>query len=371
MKNVLIYKLGSMGDLLVSLPAFHLVRSAFPQAHITLLTNTPVSGKAAPADALLGGAGLYDDTLLYPIGLRSWRALLNLRRQLAGRRFDCAVYLAAPKGGLLVSIREYLFLRLCGIPRVIGVPFSARTLDQRPSTSKGAVLSETDRLLECVQTLGRPDLREERWWDLKLTPSERAVADSLLAEHGIRALFLAASVGTKVQCKDWEEPNWLKLMQRLGASYPHLPLVLVGVEEERDRSSRMVTPWQGPVANLCGATSPRVSAALLGKAAVMVCHDSGPMHLAATVGTPCVAIFSARNLPGKWFPRGDQHTVLYHHVPCMGCELETCVANQKACILSITVDEVFSAVQQQLARRGIAPERSTSPIAAPAPALAR
>jgi ADP-heptose:LPS heptosyltransferase len=161
-------------------------------------------------------------------------------------------------------------------------------------------------------------------------------------------------VGTKNQSNDWEEPNWMELMRRLAASHPGLPLVLFGVREERERSDRMLALWRGPTANLCGETSPRVTAAVLRNAAVMVCHDSGPMHLAATMGVPCVAIFSARNPPGEWYPRGDHHTIFYRQPPCWGCELTECIEKKKVCILSITVDEVCAAVLQQLAARGIA-----------------
>ena len=45
----------------------------------------------------------------------------------------------------------------------------------------------------------------------------------------------------------------------------------------------------------------------------------GPMHLAAAVGTPCVAIFAARNIPRQWFPYGAHHRILYHRVECAGC----------------------------------------------------
>jgi ADP-heptose:LPS heptosyltransferase len=68
------------------------------------------------------------------------------------------------------------------------------------------------------------------------------------------------------------------------------------------------------------------------------------MHLAASVQTPCVAIFAARNLPRVWFPYGDRHRILYHHVNCQGCGLETCIVEKKKCITSITVDEVLEQV---------------------------
>jgi ADP-heptose:LPS heptosyltransferase len=108
--------------------------------------------------------------------------------------------------------------------------------------------------------------------------------------------------------------------------------------------------WRGPKLNLCGVLSARVSAAVLARASVFIGHDSGPMHLAAVVGTPCVAIFSARELPGKWFPLGRNHEVLFRNVECAGCGLEECVTEQKRCIRGITVEEVNAAVLRQVRR---------------------
>jgi ADP-heptose:LPS heptosyltransferase len=66
------------------------------------------------------------------------------------------------------------------------------------------------------------------------------------------------------------------------------------------------------------------------------------MHLAAAVGTPCVALFAARNIPRVWYPFGPRHRILYHQVDCAGCSLETCIVEKKKCLLSITPDEVLT-----------------------------
>ncbi len=354
--RVVAYRVGSLGDALVVLPAFHLVRKAFPDAHITLLTSFPVNAKAAPMEAVLMNTDLYNDTLRYPTFLRDFGELRDLRKRLRAGRYDCLVYLAKPKGGIFKSIRDYIFFRSSGIPKVIGIPFSGSTLRCGPLPGSNVLKSETVRTMEALSSLGPADLRDSKWWDLRFTPTEIAEADLLLAKFRITNPFLAAAVGTKNQSNDWEEPNWQQLIQRVAASHPGLPLVLFGVKDERERSERMLALWTGPKANLCGEASPRVSAAVLRRAAVMVCHDSGPMHLAATVGVPCVAIFSARNGPGEWFPRGEHHTILYHKTPCWGCGLTECIKEKKACILSITVDEVYAAVLQQLAARtGVLP----------------
>jgi len=352
-KRVVVYRIGSLGDTLVALPAFHLVRQVFPQAHITLLTNVPVNAKAAPMSVILQNTNLHDDTLSYPTSLREASKILALRKTLRAGRYDCLVYLTEPKGGFLTSIRDYLFFRLCGIRKIIGIPFSRRTHRPIPVPGSELFMSETGRVLECLRKLGSVDVADPKWWDLRLTPAEISEAEMVLHHHAITGRFLAASVGTKIQPNDWEEHNWKHLTERLAAEFPDLPLVLFGANEERDRCDRLMEIWKGPKANLCGVTSPRVSAAILRSAAVMVCHDSGPMHLAATMGVPCVAIFSARNPPGVWYPRGNNHTVLYHRTPCWGCKLTMCTEHGKACILSITVEEVHAAVRKQLERGGI------------------
>ncbi len=360
-KRVVVYRIGSLGDTLVVLPAFHLVRRAFPDAHITLLTNIPVNAKAAPMETVLRNTNLYTDTLKYPVSLRNLRELFRLRKVLRDGHYDCLVYLASPKGGILTSLRDYVFFRSCAIARVVGVPFSRSTLRSLRIPGSELYQSRTARALEALRELGTAEVSAPEWWDLKLTPAELAEGDALLATHGIKPPFLAASVGTKIQAKDWEERNWRELMERVASAFPDLPLVLLGVEDERERSERLLKIWQGPKANLCGETSPRVSAAILRGAGVMLCHDSGPMHVAATMGVPCVAIFSARAKPGEWFPHGDQHSVLYHKTPCWDCGLETCVEQRKACILSITVDEVYEALVQQLARQGHFLRNDSSP----------
>jgi ADP-heptose:LPS heptosyltransferase len=100
--------------------------------------------------------------------------------------------------------------------------------------------------------------------------------------------------------------------------------------------------------NLCGRLSPRETAAVLEYAAVFLGPDSGPMHLAACAGVPCVIALSARGLPGVWFPAGLKHRILYHKVNCYGCNLETCVAEARKCLTAISVNEMAAAVQSVL-----------------------
>jgi ADP-heptose:LPS heptosyltransferase len=72
------------------------------------------------------------------------------------------------------------------------------------------------------------------------------------------------------------------------------------------------------------------------------------MHLAAAVGTPCVAIFSARAQPGMWYPYGVPSRVLRKAVECEGCGLVECIEKKNECLKLIEVDEVLSACGELL-----------------------
>ena len=63
--------------------------------------------------------------------------------------------------------------------------------------------------------------------------------------------------------------------------------------------------------NLCGDVTPRLSALVIDRAKIFMGHDSGPMHLAASVGTPSVSVFSRHAKPGIWFPLGAHNRVFY------------------------------------------------------------
>ena len=354
-RRVLIYRLGSLGDMVVALPALHLIERAFPQAERRMLTNFPVSAKAPAAAAVLGENGLVHGYFRYAAGTRSGWELLSLWWRLWRWRPDVLVYLA-PARGLEAARRDRWFFRICGIRRLIGVPVTEEMQRHRlqAETDAEALEPECERLARNIAELGGAEIETRAAWDLRLTFPERTRASAALARAGGRPV-LAVCVGTKVQSKDWGPENWRGLLSRLGARLGgEYCLALFGVGEEREASEFAAQGWRetggvhGLVIDLCGELTPRESAACFARARLFVGHDSGPMHLAAAVGTRCVAVFAARNLPRVWFPYGMEHRVVYHAVDCMGCGLETCIEQRKKCIAGITVEEVAREVEAAL-----------------------
>ncbi len=122
-KRVLIYRLGSLGDMLVALPALHLVAREFPNAERRMLTNFPVNVKAPAAAAILENSGLVQGYFRYAVGTRSPGELLGLWWQLRRWRPEVLVYLGAARG-VESARRDARLLRLCGIRWLIGVPLT-------------------------------------------------------------------------------------------------------------------------------------------------------------------------------------------------------------------------------------------------------
>jgi len=370
-RRVLVYRLGSLGDMLVALPALHLVARAFPEAERRMLTNFPVSSKAPAAAEILEGSGLVQGYMRYEVGTRSVRELLGLWWEIVRWRPQVLVYLAAARG-VKVAQRDEAFFRLCGVRRIVGVPltegmqrnyYGAATGGKDHAMGDGHLEPEAARLARCVGQLAAAGdiadpgrLNDPGSWDLHLGAEERERAAGAIGGEALAVESIAVSVGTKVQAKDWGRDNWRALLGRMAAEFPGRALLLLGAAEESEASEFAAEGWRanggGVVVNLCGSLTPRESAAAIARARLFVGHDSGPMHLAAAVGTPVVAIFAARNIPRQWFPFGKQHRVVYHRVECWGCGLETCIEQQKKCLMSITVDEVMGVVRGALSTAG-------------------
>ena len=377
--------MGSLGDTLIALPALHLVRRAFPEAELRLLTNVPVSAKAPPAAAILEHTGLVDGYERYAVGTRSVRELAGLVWRIRRWRPEALVYLGASRG-VESAMRDARFFRVCGIERQIGVPVTEEMDRNRYDAATGEWEPEAARLARNIAELGDARLEDAASWSLGLTAAEERRAAEVLGEEALGRPVLAVSVGTKVQAKDWGRENWRALLRGLGEAHPEMVLALAGAPEESEASEFAAAGWRegvatsgrgggvrgpggsstgvsgsggsagtvrglgrdGAVVNLCGRLTPRESAAVFARARLFVGHDSGPMHLAAAVGTRCVAIFAARNKPRIWFPYGEHHRVLYHQTDCWGCGLETCIIERKKCITSISVGEVAAEVSAAL-----------------------
>jgi heptosyltransferase III len=338
--KILIHRLGSLGDTMVALPCFHLLARTYADSVRMLLTNAPIHAKAPAAWSVLGESGLIHEYISYPVGTRNIIELAKLWWKLRRLKIETMVYLTPPRGKAAIR-RDEIFFRLCGVQEIIGIPHGDLAIHRHdPVTDRCE--AEASRLARCVEQIGDACLNDPASWDLLFTEREQRRATSALRPlHG--AMFLAVGIASKKQVTDWGIENWKALMPQLRRRFPKHALVFIGANDDRSDVDDVAARWAGMSLNLSGDLSPRESAAVIQRADLFLGVDSGPMHLAASVSTPCVAIFAAHKPPGIWFPFGTTHEIIYHKTECLGCNLEVCTVERKKCILSISVDEVVAA----------------------------
>jgi heptosyltransferase-2 len=186
-----------------------------------------------------------------------------------------------------------------------------------------------------------------------VTKDDRRVLRQVWEDTGVprRGSFIALAPGAAYgAAKRWPLHYWRELVKRLLKERKERLLILGGMEEEG--YLRPLLEEGGPHGNarrlhlLAGRTAPPILAAMLSRCKLLVTNDTGPMHVAAAVGTPTVALFGSTS-PVWTRPFGLGHEVVYKHLECSPCFQRTCPIGYK-CLHAISVGEVYRAVMEKL-----------------------
>jgi lipopolysaccharide heptosyltransferase II len=335
MKNILVFNVNWVGDVIFSLPVFKALREAHPQARIVCLAVPRVR-------ELLLCCPNIDEVMLYEerAGHRSLWGKGRLIQTLKRRRFHKAFLLHG-------SLTRALLIYLAGIPERIG--FSGKGRDRFlthavPLPGEEELLHRSDRYLRVVEGGGIP-VRDRM---CVLRPCARAVEEiiGLLADQGIAPdqPFVVMHTGGNWDPKRWPRPFFAALIQRMILEL-RIPVVIPGTKDDQ-RDAQRVGHLSGvdPVI-LAGRTSLVQLAALMARARCVVSADSGPMHIASAVGTPGVGIFGPTR-PEITAPRGPGRFVILQKD--VGCNRAPCYyldCPRNVCMLAVGVDEVFETVR--------------------------
>lgn len=340
---ILIFRTGSLGDHIVSLPCINLVARRFPDRDRILLTNVPSHPKAPAAMSLYRGSGLIGRAIEFPAnfaGNNSGRAL-SLIWEIRNAGAKTLVYLPSLQtSGIGPLLRDLTFFRLSGIRHIFGLPLRGRF--QHMVLASGMLESEASRLARTLRALGEVNLGSSGSWDLHLSAAETESSRKLCQPLDGMPLF-AIAIESSVQSKNWDLKNWQLLMPLLHKEFSEYGIIFLGALQDRISSDEVLRCWPGRAINLCGDSTPRESAAIFSRCDMFFGVDSAPMHLAASRRVRCVIVFAARTLPGIWFPQGDGHEVLYSKTSCSNCRLDVCIKEKQRCLSVITPTDVLNA----------------------------
>ena len=329
--RILIIKPSSLGDVVHALPVLHLLRRRFPQAHIVWLVAPYCAG-------LIDGNPDLSEIILFDrrrLG-QAWRSpkafgeLLALRRRLRQSRFDLVIDLQGllRSGWLTRQTRARLRVGYANARELAWLAYTdavpIETMEQHA----------VDRYLKILAAMGVETAPAE--FRFPVTDKDRD-AISALIEPGVRYAVLMP--GTNWETKRWPADRFGQLVQPLLDRFGLTSVIAGGAD-----AAALAHKIPGAI-NLAGKTNLPQLVALLERADVVIANDSGPLHIAAALNRPLVALFGPTN-PVRTGPYHHDEGVVRLDIPCSPCYSRKC--SHTSCLNWLQTDPVLQTVQIQL-----------------------
>ncbi|MBN2312904.1 MAG: glycosyltransferase family 9 protein [Sedimentisphaerales bacterium] len=340
LKNILITKPSSLGDIVLVLPALTALHKSFPDAKISwlvrpefapLLENHPHLTEIIPFDRKLLGKAWYH--------CGAFGALIKLVKHLRQERFDAVFDFQ----GLL---RTASLGWLSGGKRRFG-PANAREFASFFYTDKVSQdmksIHLVDFYLKIIQTAGASDFTVKF-----IIPEDTNAAYSvskLLATNEIaEGDYVVFIPGSAQRDKCWPTERFAILAEKITSKYD-LPILAAGTVSESDIIEDLKEKANVPITSLAGQTSLKELIALLRTARLVVSNDTGPGHIASALGTPLVMIYSWSN-PARIAPYGRTECMVANEPYNRGTQIKS--TDPKHSIEAITIEQVWQKVCEQL-----------------------
>lgn len=348
LSRVLIIKPSSLGDVVQALPVAWALRDLYPKARIDWLVMPGCAG-------VVEGLGPIDRVMLFNRRLfgQMWRSPRSLVAfgwflfRLRERRYTTVIDLQ----GLF---RSGFLAWASGARYRVGLSDAREGADRFYNVTvkvPRAPISSVDRYMLAAEALGAP-ADVPRRFGIAVPAEKVREAWRLLAEGGLRdgEPYAALVPGARWPTKRWPEERFAAVANRLAEGLGLVPVV-VGAPGEESIAERMRRMRGGRMIDLVGRTDLKSLAAVLGGARCVITGDTGPMHLAAAMGRPVVAVFGPTDLE-KTGPYGSGHVILADRSDCARCDRRTCLwegqKHELMCLRNIAVDDVVEAVSRVL-----------------------
>lgn len=334
-KKILIIKLGAVGDVILAIPSFRMLRERYPHAQIHLLVDKNIAGLVAKAPYLNG---------IIPVDRKkvsNFRYLWKWAGKIRREGFDMSIDLQNSKWTHLLAF-------LGGIPERFGFkrgffgfllnkPENYARIAETPVKNQFRILSKAG-VRKLDETL-------ELWTDPASEEKVKELLPEKFFETEKRRVGFVMGSSPAWQTKRWPSSYFKELAGRLSRELD-CKIVLIGSAEDAKG-----TDWAADsdeVFNLMGETSLRDLVPLMRTLDVVVTGDTAPLHVAAAVKVRIVALFGPTD-PKRHMPEASHAAVLTRSLPCQPCYQGTCkIEDTQACLRKISVDEVFHAVKRHL-----------------------
>lgn len=340
-KKMLVMRYRFIGDTVLTVPFLRNLREAYPDARIDLMLE-PFSGQVIEGCPYVDTVIPFEFKTIHTYSSRSQRSRFSGYRHywrlIRDGNYDAVFVLKR-------SLSSALLAWTAHVPRRIGFATEGRGFLLTDPVTYREDQHEVENFLDCLRVLDIP-VRSQA---LELWPSPEADQKvlALFANAGWKAddLKIVIHPAASLFQKQWPLERFAAVMKTLKARY-NARFVYTGARGDAGLYDEL--EQQGPFGglNLCGVTGLRENLSVYRASHLFFGVDSGPMHMAAAVGVPVLALFGPTD-EWKWGPWGEGHTVITKRLSCYPCKPHKCSNND--CMKQIAVAEVLDAVEKKLA----------------------
>jgi len=343
-KKILLLRPRRLGDIILTTPALRALKSALPSAKIFFLLESPYQ-------RLIQGNGLVEEVIAIPPKL-SWIGLSRLIMILRQYHFDLAIDFHGGPRSALLTLGSGSRLRVGYRTQYKSWVYHLTVARSSPAGPIHSVVNH----LNLVRAAGFNVGNDFSLWVAGPRPEEKKIVEACWQEWGLGSkLVVALHISAGNQFRDWGQENIVNFLKKISTSSQILPL-LIGSTEDKKREKEIIEACGRPIPSLVGKTSLGELIAALERVDLFVGPDSGPMHLAAALGRPIVALFGP-TLPAHFSPWKAQAVILEKNLACRPCRQRTCPYSNYPCIREIGAEEV-AATSLELLRTCGQPQRS-------------
>lgn len=330
-KRILVIKLSALGDVILSLPSIAAIRAKFPDAWISVLVGRR-------SRQVVRNSPHVNDVIVFDEGRKDERVgrALRMSRILARENFDCVVDLQNNKMSHFLAFASGARVRAGHDNRKWSFLLNRRVKDA-PTAHIGP-LEHQFLVLKQIGVDGAP--KPPEFWT---SPEEEARMAAFLEEAWVSPSQTVVGInpGSSLQwpTKQWGIENFAKLCDELAKR--NMRVILTGSDEERPLADALMDMTRNKPINAVGRTSITELGALIRRCQAFVSSDSAPMHVAAALGVPLVALFGPTD-PKRHLVPPPSYQVLWKGVHCSPCYLRSCPIGH-ICMKKIGVPEVLEA----------------------------
>lgn len=337
--NILIIRLGSLGDVILTSSIPSMLKEKFPHGKIdflvkkdfaAVLENNPSINKIIRLDSRGENKGIAGLIKMAQILRRNqYSHIIDLHSNLRSRMLSL----------LLLGVKTSRYKKQVIRRRLLKLGFEMKTAHTVEAYT-GALSP-----FSISSKKAAPEIYP--------TEEESACAEDRLKSRGLNKniKLIGFNAGAKWPTKMWPEENFARLGQMITED-PDCRVIIFGGLDEQDMGRRLAERIGPKAISLAGKTSLRESAALIQKCNLFITNDSGPMHMATALGTPVIAIFGPTVEGFGFFPLGRSR-VIEQDLPCRPCSLHGslgCPKGHFRCMQDISAEEILEAAKEELSK---------------------